>query len=303
MSDLAARIAEPFAGLATEIGFAATHLETGASLAINADALFPTASVFKVPVMVEVFRQADEGRFAMADRIPMAAAQRSVGSGVMQRLGEGVALSVRDLAMLMIIISDNTATQMLLDLVGPDAVTATMRLLGLANINVRMTLPQLFAHAYNLPLDPLPDFEALQRLTRNAPIDYGSLAFAASPDNTTSNAADMARLLGMIFRKQAGRAAACDDMLTILRAQQLRDRVPRYLPVGGVGNKTGTLRGVRNDAGLMMRGAGDTIAFALFTFDRTQIAPDDARGLAGRNVLVNDAMAEVGALLWDEFRP
>ena len=304
MSDpdtLTPRIAERFARLSTEIGFAATHMQSGTALAINADALFPMASVFKVPVMVEVFRQAEEGRFALGDRIPMEAAQRSIGSGVMQRLAEGAALTVRDLVVLMMIISDNTATQMLLDLVGPAAVTATMRRLGLANVNVTLTLPQLFAHAYNLPLNPPPDYDAMRRLTEAAPMDYRSLAFARSPENTTATAADMAQLMTMIFEKRAGSAASCADMLTILCAQQLRDRVPRYLPVSGVGNKTGTLRGVRNDAGLMMRGDGDTIAFALFTFDRTVLPPGNSRALAERNALMNDAMADAGEMLWHEF--
>ncbi|MBV9812059.1 MAG: serine hydrolase [Acetobacteraceae bacterium] len=301
MSDLGARIAALFSPLATDIGFAATHVERGTRTAIDADVLFPTASVFKVPVMVEVFRQAVEGRFALTDRLPMRAEQRSIGLGVLQQLEPGAALTVRDLVMLMIIISDNTATQMMLDLVGADAVTATMRLLGLDRIHVTLTLPQLFAHAYGLPLEPLPDYQALQRLTRNAVMDYSSLAFASSPANTTATANDMTRLMTQIFRGEAAAPDDCADMLTILRAQQLRDRVPRYLPVQGVGNKTGTLRGVRNDSGLMFRGEGDTIAWTLFTFDRMTIAPEDRRTLATRNALVNDAMAEVGAMLWRDF--
>ena len=287
--------------LGIEIGFSATHLRTGASAAINPRTLFPTASVFKVPVMVEVFRQAEEGRFALTDRLPMPEVQRVIGSGVMQRLAGGLAPNIRDLMMLMIIISDNTATQMLLDLVGAPNVTATMRRLGLDDIHVVLTLPQMFASAYGLPLEPPPDYAGMQQAMRMVPMDYGSLVFAPTPQNTTSSAAGMAALMALIVQRRAGSDAACEDMLTILRAQQLRDRVPRYLPIAAVGNKTGTFRGIRNDAGLILRGEDDVIAFALFTFDRTELPVENSRLLAQRNALVNDAMAEVGEILWQEL--
>jgi beta-lactamase class A len=287
--------------LPIEVGFSATHLSTGATLAINPHTLFPTASVFKIPVMVEVYRQADAGTFSLTDRMPMPDRQRSIGSGVMHKLNTGLAPTIRDLVMLMTIISDNTATQMLLELVGAAAVTATMRRLGLEEIHVVLGLPELFAHAYHLPLDPIPDYLALQEMTRDLNMDYDSLTFASSPENTTSSAADMARLSAMIQQGQAGSAAACADMMTILRAQQLNDRVPRYLPNRAAAHKTGTFRGIRNDAGVILRGEGDVISFALFTFDRTELPVGNSRALAERNILVNNAMAEVGQILWDSF--
>ncbi len=295
------RIEAVFAPLDIQVGFSATHLQSGASVAINPGTLFPTASVFKVPVMVEVFRQAEEGRFAMTDRLPMQESQRTIGSGVMQKLAGGLTPTIRDLVMLMIIISDNSATQILLDLVGPANVTATMRRLGLAHIHVVLNLPQLFAHAFGLPLDPLPDYAQMQQAMRTVPMDYGSLAFAFSAENTTASAGDMAALMALIVQRRAGSAAACADMLTILRSQQLRDRVPRYLPLAGVGNKTGTFRGIRNDAGLLLRGDQDVIAFALFTFDRTPLPVDNSRLLSARNLLVNGAMADVGEILWESL--
>jgi beta-lactamase class A len=295
------RIEATLLPLAIEIGFAATHVPTGATVAINPNTLFPTASVFKVPVMVEVYRQAAAGRFQLTDRLPMPAAQRVIGSGVLQKLAPGLAPTIRDLVMLMIIISDNTATQMLVDLVGAASVTATMHGLGLSDIHVVLSLPELFAHAYHLPLDPPPDYDTMAAETGQLTMDYGSLAFAASPANTTASAADMSRLMAMILRDEAASPAACADMRAILHAQQLRDRVPRYLPTAAVGNKTGTFRGIRNDAGAIKRGEGDLITFALFTFDRTALPPGNSRLLAERNNLVNGAMAEIGQILWDHF--
>lgn len=293
------RIAALFPGI--EIGFSATHLPTGATLAVHPDTLFSTASVFKVPLMVEVYRQAEAGRFALSDRLPMPERHRTIGSGVMQKLETGAALTIRDLVMLMIIISDNTATEMLLDLVTPAAVTASMRTLGLSNINVVLNLAALFAHAYHLPLDPPPAYAEMQAATRDRNMDYDSLTFAPSARSTTSSAADMSRLLALIHTGQAALPASCADMLVVLRAQQLRDRVPRYLPTAAVGNKTGTFRGIRNDAGLISRSETDVISFALFTFDRMALPPGNSRVLAERNAEVNAAMAEVGQMLWDDF--
>lgn len=294
-----ARIESVFAPLGIEVGFSATHLPTGQTVAINPTALFPTASVYKIAVMVEVYRQADEGIFKLTDRLPLTDAQRVIGSGVLQKLDNALAPTIRDLAMLMIIISDNTATHMLQELVGSASINATMRRLGLRDIHVALSLPQSFAHGFGMPLDPPPDYAAMQRMSDTNAMDYRALTFASSDRNTTCSAADMAALSAMILDGTAGSAAGCADMMVILRAQQLRDRVPRYLPTGSVGNKTGSFRGVRNDAGVILRSDTDAIAFGLFTFDRTELPLGNSRLLAQRNALVNDAMAEVGAILWD----
>jgi beta-lactamase class A len=290
-----------FAPLGIEVGFSATHLPTGQTVAINPHALFPTASVYKIPVMVEVYRQADEGRFKLSDRLELTDAQRIIGSGVLQKLGNGLAPTIRDLCMLMIIISDNMATHMLQELVGNANVTATMRRLGLQNINISLSMPELFAHGYGLPPVPPPSYDAMQAASRDRDMDYAGLSFHRVPANTTSSAADMAALSAMILQGKAGSAAGCADMMTILRAQQLRERVPRHLPAGAVGNKTGTFRKVRNDAGVILRSETDAVSFGLFTYDPTELPVGNSRLLSRRNSLVNDAMAEVGAILWDSL--
>ena len=294
-----ARIEAVFAPLGIELGFAATHLPSGQTVAINPSALFPTASVYKIAVMVEVYRQADEGRFRLTDRLPLTDAQRVIGSGVLQKLDNALAPTIRDLAILMIIISDNTATHMLQELVGSASINATMRRLGLCDIHVALSLPQSFAHGFGMTLDPLPDYATMQRISGTRAMDYAALTFAPSDHNTTSSAADMAALSAMIHLGSAGSAASCADMMAILRAQQLRDRVPRYLPTNTAANKTGTFRGVRNDAGVILRSESDAISFGLFTFDRTVLPIGNSRLLAQRNALVNDAMAETGAILWE----
>jgi beta-lactamase class A len=295
------RIEDVLAPLGIDVGFSATHLPTGQTVAIAPQRLFPTASVYKIPVLVEVYRQAETGRFTLSDRLAMADTHRIIGSGVLQKLDAGVAPTIRDLAMLMIIISDNTATHMLQDLVGTGSIHATMRQLGLLDIHVVLSMPGLFAHGYGLPPVPPPSYDAMQSAARESDMAYDGLAFQRTANNTTSSAADMSRLCAMIFNGKVASPASCADMMEILRAQQLRERVPRFLPVGAAANKTGTFRKIRNDAGVLMRGEGDAISFGLFTYDPTPLPPANSRLLAQRNALINDAMAEIGAILWDHL--
>ena len=295
------RIEDVLAPLGLDVGFSATHLPSGEVVSIAPRRLFPTASVYKVPLMVEVYRQSGEGRFSMSDRLALSDAHRIIGSGVLQKLGSGLAPTIRDLVMLMIVVSDNTATHMLQELVGAEATTATMRSLGLRDIHVALPMPALFAHGYGIAPEPPPSYGEQLAASRARDMDLEGLAFRRSPANTTSSAADMSALCAMIHQGKAGSAAACADMMEILLSQQLRDRVPRFLPAGMVANKTGSFRRIRNDAGIMLRGDGDAISFALFTDDPTELPRGNSRLLGRRNAQVDLAMAEVGGILWEEF--
>ena len=123
-----------------EFGIAIQHIESEELTHINADTVFPTASVFKVPVMVEVFKQARAGKFDLNQRLELKTRYKTLTSGVLLQLQDGLQPTIRDLAMLMNIVSDNTATTMLLELVGPEKVTNTMHGLGLTSIHVNMTV-------------------------------------------------------------------------------------------------------------------------------------------------------------------
>ena len=95
----------------------ARDLKTGEEVSVNPDVLVPTASVFKVPVLVEVFRKAHLGLLNLHDRHELTEEDKCPGSGVLKELLPGVQLTYEDLAVLMIIISDNTATDLCLDAV------------------------------------------------------------------------------------------------------------------------------------------------------------------------------------------
>lgn len=301
MADAEARIAALIAAGGIETGFAAIHVESGRQVVVNGGALFPTASTFKVPVMVEVYAQARAGKFSITDRIAFEEKDRIIGSGVIQALGTGLNPTIRDLMMLMTIVSDNTATDMLCALVGNARVTARMRALGLADIHVPLPCRGLFHRAWDLPMDKPLTYADFRAASKAAPMAFSSGAYARDGSNDVTSALDMARLMVLIQQGKAGTPEDCADMIAIMEYQHYQDRVPRFLPLGSVANKTGSLRGLRNDVGLIRRGPGDTIAYGMFTLDTTELPHGNSRELVEANIRIGTMMGEVGQVLWESF--
>jgi beta-lactamase class A len=299
MADALQKIAALLDASGIETGFAAVAVERGIEIAVNGESLFPTASTFKVPVMVEVYAQARAGKFKITDRHPFEDRLRVIGSGVMQTLAAGLQPTIRDLMMLMNIVSDNTATDVLCDLVGLDHVQARMRALGLEDIHTPLPCRGLFIKGWNLPADVT--FAGLKAASKASPMSFTSAAFARDGTNNVCSAVAMARLMAMIQQHEAAPAEDCADMIAILENQHYQDRVPRFLPLGSVANKTGSLRGLRNDVGLIRRGPGDTIAYGLFTMDTTEHPHGNSRALVEANIRIGTMMGEVGQVLWDDF--
>ncbi|MEK6571253.1 MAG: serine hydrolase [Bacteroidota bacterium] len=121
------------------IGAAAKDMRTGRTVLVNADSLFPTASVIKLPILVELFHQAHEGKLSLDREIKLEDSVKVSGSGVLQFLKAGETLQLIDVATLMIILSDNTATNLVIDQLGQthdeklDAVNNRMHALGLGH--------------------------------------------------------------------------------------------------------------------------------------------------------------------------
>lgn len=120
------------------VGLAARDLRTGEVLGLNADLVFPQGSAIKIPVLVEVARQAGEGRIDLDAPVVVRAGDLVGGSGVLQFFGDGTAtLAMRDLATLMIVLSDNSATNLLIDRVGMEAVNRLLAGAGLSHTRLR----------------------------------------------------------------------------------------------------------------------------------------------------------------------
>ena len=286
-----------------EIGLAAHHLESDQHCELNAETLFPMASVLKIPILATAFQQYDQGYFYLDDRWSLSEDHKRRGSGILPFFGPGLTPTVHDLLTLMIIISDNTATDMVLArLGGPEVVERTMHDLGLTDIYLKLTIKALLGSC--LPeLDPELD-DVAQRVQYQAlGFKRDSVAFSRGPDNDVSTARAMTQLLGRIFRGDIANRSSTDQMLAILSKQQFRMRLPRFLPpeVGFV-HKTGTLGGVRNDSGLMTINEGNHVALTLYTIWDDEAVWGDPVATQTRIYEVETAMGQIGRLIYEHFR-
>jgi beta-lactamase class A len=167
------------------MGVAALDLVGDDDVLINADQVFPQGSTIKIPILMEVYRQAEAGTFALSDRRTLTDAVKVGGSGQLQTLGTGSELTIYDLCVLMISISDNTATNMLIDLVGMDRVNQTMADLGLEHTRLQRKMMDTAARARG--------------------------------DENLSTPAEAAQIMEMLHRGTFVSRAASDEMLAILR--------------------------------------------------------------------------------------
>src|SRR5438270_8170111 len=113
-----------------KVSLFARNLDSGESYLLNGDERVPTASTIKIAVMIEAFARVAEGHAKWTDELVLTKAARYSGSGVLPELADGLRLTLRDCVNLMMLISDNTATNMVLDYLTTDAVNARMNSLG-----------------------------------------------------------------------------------------------------------------------------------------------------------------------------
>jgi len=299
--DLETKIRTIVAESGAQIGVALRHIETGQEVMIDADCLFPLASVVKVPILVEAFRQLGEDRLRLGDRWTLDQEGKNLGSGVLTFLDNGLAPTVRDLITLMIIISDNTATDLLMTRLGLKAIDDTIHTAGLENIHVARTLKEIFADM--LPsADPAQDRTQLARWENQHGVNKNGVAYHLGPDNNVASPRDMTRLVEMIFKGEILDRAACDGMLEILLKQQLNDRLPRFLPAGTkFAHKTGTFSGVRNDTGIIYAGDASHVALTVFVrWDYDAIRADRVRSWE-RFTQLDTAFGLIGLAAYEAF--
>jgi beta-lactamase class A len=227
------------------------------------------ASVFKVPLLVELFNQVEDGKLDLSTHVELRAEDLSAGSGVLKEFRPGAVVSLWDLAVLMIIVSDNSATDLLYRQIdGSRTIAPTMRRLGLEKIAVPFDCQALLTASVGLdPADRRPEQRELVRARLTArQFDLGSIAFRDTLDNNCATPDDMLRLFAMIEARQTISRAASDGIVDILRRQQLNQRIPLLLPrETKVAHKTGSFYNVANDAGIIYLPNGDPIVFCAFT--------------------------------------
>jgi beta-lactamase class A len=228
-------------------GIYVKSLETNEEIAIDADRQMETMSTIKIPLMIEAFEQIKAGRFALTDKYTFVETDSQPGTGTIQRLDPGAVMTVKDLITMMIIVSDNTATEVLYRMVGgPEAVNRRMDAIGLKN-----------TRAMNVPSRWFPSL-------RSAPSTEQFYRDGKYPFGLTTPR-EMGRLLEMMERGTLVDKNSSDLMLRIMRGQLYRTRIPRYVTGYTIPHKTGDfLPYVGDDVG-MLEAPGRTIIISVFT--------------------------------------
>ena len=249
-------------------GIYVKSLESGEEIAIDADRQMETMSTIKIPLMIEVFEQIKAGRFKLTDKYTFAAADAQPGTGTIQRLDPGAVMTVKDLITMMIIVSDNTATEVLYRMVGgPDAVNARMQAMGLQK-----------TRGMNVPSKWFPQLRAApttEQFYRDGKYPFG-----------LSTPREMGRLLEMMERGTLVDKPSSELMLRIMRGQLYRTRIPRYLTGYTIPHKTGDfLPYVGDDVG-MLEAPGRTIIVSIFTGNHfgSGEALENAIGLVAKDI-------------------
>lgn len=288
-TEIAARIGAIARETDGVLGVYAQDLRTGIEVEHNADTVFPTASVMKIPLIYELYRQAEAGRVDLGARIVFGAEHMVPGSGVLQDLAPGLNPTLKDLATLMITVSDNAATDLVIEQIGLDAVATTMQHLGLSRTAIPLTVRGLLYSTVGLDTaNPAHTYALYQERSTAGVIDWGCRAYA-DEDNNLTTPREMARLLAGIERREGLTAASCDAIIDILKRQKYGDRIPQQLPEGTVvAHKTGSLRGIRNDAGIVYAPDGP-YTISLFA----KRLADPVAGVA--------ALAQISRAIWEGF--
>ena len=265
-------------------GVSVKHLQTGEEAKINSDALFQLASCYKVPVLVTLFRDVEAGKLRLDTRIRLKREDRRSAAGVLVTLDPGVEVSIKDLAMLMIIVSDNVGTDKVIELVGGiENVEKCMKELGLANTHIHHTSKDAIIRSLGMNPEEMTDEdfqELLDRMTheqfRKMPSEHYDV-FAPVPENNVSTPTEMMWIMERIARKELISESASHGMLHILESQKQRNLIPYLLPnQARVASKGGSVGDVRNDVGIVYPpNEEDAFAIAVLSRENDSIAEAD----------------------------
>ena len=241
-----------------KVALYATDLRSGKTVAIDADTPVPTASVIKLTILYDAVKDIEEGKASFADPLTLTKANQVEGSGVLQFFDTPLPLTLKDALCMMVIQSDNTATNLAIDRLGLQNIDNRILSLGLKN-----------TWLYKKVFMPAPP---------NSPADQKTFGLGKT------TAREMASVMAHFATCDTIRKDLCDAAVTMLKNQSDQAAIPRYLHGIAVANKTGALNDVRNDVGIVYAKNGPIIISA-FTYDNKDQSwsPDNsAQLLIGR---------------------
>ncbi len=298
LTDEVERLSRSAAGT---VGVSAIHLETGSAFSVNGAEPFPMASTYKVPIAVQFFHRIDQQEIRLDQMVTLAPSDIHPGSGEISRLlnDPGVSLSLHNLVELMLLISDNSATDLVLKAAGgPAAVNARLEALGIRGIRVDRPTIRLIADWTGVPL---PDDEA-----EWAPARYRELSRGVAPEarraaaeafdrdqKDTATPEGMTSLLRAIWKGTALSETSTAQLLDImLRCETGAGRIKGLLPPGTeVRHKTGTIGGTTNDVGIItLPGGAGHVALTIFV-----------KGSRRPSAEVEPVIAQIARAVYDYF--
>lgn len=231
------------------------HLGTNEEVNIKEHQLFQMASVVKVPILVTLYEKVYKGEIDLHERIMLEEEDYVPGSGVFQEMEYRIEPTIKDLATMMIIVSDNLATDKVLSILGgTHQVEDKMHQLGLSNIYMKHTIWELLSLSAGIPSQPysLKLFDEIIRRLIDGEYDWNSIVFQESTENNVSSAKDMSLLLEKIALGDFVSEECSREIREILFKQHFQQRIGGLLPRNKkVANKTGSLGTMFNDTGIV----------------------------------------------------
>ena len=262
------RVQSAIQGFRGTVSIYAKNLDTGKTFDLKGDQPVRTASTIKLPIMVAVFRAVEEGRATWNETLLLRDEDKVSGSGVLHEFSGGVRLPLQDVMHLMIVVSDNTATNLILDRITADAVNLEMDRYGFAQTR---SLRKVRGDGNDLKAPS--GWSKAGQLEKNKRFGLG-----------VSTPHEMVLLLEKIAAGQAVSAAASKEMMEVLKRQQYKDGIGRRLGDLAVASKSGALDALRSDVGIVFAKTG-RIAIAITVDDMPKI--DYTADNAG-NILIAD---------------
>ena len=282
-------IANRFPG---RIGVCIKDLSTGLRYEYNADEPLPTASVVKVSIMIELFRQAHEGVICLDDRYRMRDDISGHGTGTLSIMHDNPELTLRDYCRLMMGVSDNMATDMIVLLLTPESINATMDSMGYRN--TRASMPLGVWHYLMRGIVETPSRE-LDAAIRAGEIDDGpgdkDLPFASDLRNNVASARDLVDIMEKIHAGEMISAEASAQMIEMMTVPKNANRIRQYLkPEIETARKTGGSGRIKADTGIVYLPTGPMFVAGLSTSDRPE---DQVKGMEAVGLITRMAYATV----------
>jgi beta-lactamase class A len=256
------------AGYGGSVALYATDLKTGETATLNADTPVPTASVIKLTVLFEALKQIQSGRAHFNDKLVMRKSDQVEGSGVLTLFDTPMPLTLKDALTMMIVVSDNTGTNLAIDHLGLQNIDDRIKWLGLHDT-------WLYKKVFLPPVGAVPPDQPKFGLGKTTAREMASVMqrFATCDLNAP----------GVTAAPSASDRKLCDAALSMLKNQQDREGIPRYLSAE-VANKTGALNDVRNDVAIVYAKNGPVIisGFTYDNKDQSWTADNSAQVLLGK---------------------